>query len=114
MPPSSFSSPQRLCENPRDPRPPSEIDGLRAVPDFSRAFFGGGDQEVPLRPGRDDEVLLGTACIGEEDEFDLSSLHDLPRLRVEVAVPDISAAGDEGADVNLALLRAREHLRGRV
>src|SRR3989442_12612596 len=107
MPPSSFSSPQRLCENPRDPGPPSEIDGLRAVPDFSRAFFGGGDQGVPLRPGRDDEVRLGTARIGEEDEFDLSSLHDLRLLRVEVAVPGVSAAVDEGADLKSGLRRWR-------
>src|SRR3989441_10771667 len=114
MLPSSFSSPQRLYENPRDSRPPSEIDGLRAVPDFPRAFFGGGDQEVPLRLGRDDEVLLGTACIGEEDEFDLPPFHDLPRLRMEIAVPDISAAVDQRADFDLALLRACEDLVGEV
>src|SRR5256885_14138566 len=106
MPPSSFSSPQHLCENPRDSRSPSEIDGLRAVPDFPRAFFGGGDQEVPLRLGRDDEVLLGTACIGEEDEFDLPPFHDPPPLRMEIAVPAISPSVDPTSDLDLHLARA--------
>src|SRR5437879_11969545 len=112
MLPSSFSSPQRASENARDSRPPSEIDGLRAVPDFPRAFFGGGDQEVPLRLGRDDEVLLGTACIGEEDEFDLPPFHDLPRLRMEIAEPDISPAVDQRANFDLALLLALKDLFG--
>src|SRR2546425_11738538 len=114
MLPSSFSSPQPLYGNPRDPEPPSEVDGLRAVPDFPRAFFGGGDQEVPLRLGRDDEVLLGTACIGEEDEFDLPPFLDPPRLRMRIAVPAKSPRAVQGADSIFPLLRRVENFAGEV
>src|SRR5467141_128603 len=87
-----------------------QVDRATTVPDLSRAFFGGGDEQVSFRLRRDDEIFLGPASFRDQDEFHLSSLHRFASLRVEVVVPNVAAPVDERPDFYLALLRAGEDL----
>src|SRR5207244_13457321 len=85
-----------------------QVDGSSAVPDLSSTLLGRGDEQVPFRLRRDDEILLRPPGLGEQDEFYLASLHRFARVRIQVVVPDVSAPVDKRSDFDVALLRARE------
>src|SRR3990172_8202097 len=89
---------------------PLQIDRLRTVPDLADALLRGGDEEVPLRFRWDDEELLRRTAFRDEHELHLPAFHGLARLRVQVIVPHVAATVDEGADLDLALLRGGQDL----
>src|SRR3990172_9781843 len=78
----------------------SQIDRARAVPDLARPFVRSGNQEVPLRFRRDDEVLLCRRRFRDQDELHLPTFHRRSRLRMKITVPHVPAAVDEGADLD--------------
>src|SRR5437773_4292053 len=94
----------------RDKRRQSKVDGARSVPNFPRALLRRRDEQRALRFRRDEEIFLRWAGFGQEDEFDLTSLHRLAGLRVEITVSDVSASVDDRMDFRLPLLRAGQDL----
>src|SRR5436309_15857133 len=94
----------------RDKRRQSKVDGARSVPNFPRALLRRRDEQRALRFRRDEEIFLRWAGFGHEDEFDLTSLHRLAGLRVEITVSNVPAWGDERTDFRLSFLRSWQDL----